>query len=54
MLHSKEEWEPHAGADQRLTGGRDIIKDLIVIRNIRRTNRKELHLQVLIRQASTS
>jgi hypothetical protein len=37
MLHSKEECEPHSGANERLIGGKDIIKDLIVIRNIRRT-----------------
>jgi hypothetical protein len=43
-LHAplKEEWEPQSGANERLIGGRDIIKDLIVIRNIRRTSRKEL------------
>jgi hypothetical protein len=42
MLHSKEEWEPQSGANERPIGGRDIIKGLIVIRNIRRTSRKEL------------
>jgi hypothetical protein len=42
MLRSNEECEPHSGANERFIGGRDIIKDLIVIRNIRRTSRKEL------------
>jgi hypothetical protein len=42
MLHSKEEWESQSGANERLIGGRDIIKGLIVIRKIRRTSRKEL------------
>jgi hypothetical protein len=31
MLHSKEEWEPHSGANERLKGEGDIIKDLIFI-----------------------
>jgi hypothetical protein len=40
MLHSKEEWEPQSGANERLKGGRDIIKGLIVISNISRTAEK--------------
>jgi hypothetical protein len=34
MLHSKQGWEPLADANGRLIGGRDIIKDLIVIRDM--------------------
>jgi hypothetical protein len=47
MLHSKKEWKPHSGANQRLIGGRDIIKDLIVIRSITRTSRKNSPVQAV-------
>jgi hypothetical protein len=50
MLHSKEEWEPHSGANERLIAGRDIITVLIVISNIRNINiRRKTSQKELVR-----
>jgi hypothetical protein len=38
MLHSTRTGKPHSGANERLIGGRNLEKDLIVIREIRRTH----------------
>jgi hypothetical protein len=40
MLHSTRSGKPHSGANERLIGGRNLEKDLIVIREIRRTSRE--------------
>jgi hypothetical protein len=42
MLHSREDWEIHLKANERLIGERGIMKDLRVIRNIGGTSQKEL------------
>jgi hypothetical protein len=42
MLHSTRSGKPHSGANERLIGGRNLEKDLIVIREIRRTSRDKI------------
>jgi hypothetical protein len=43
-LHASliQEWESHSGANERLIGGRDIIEDLTVIKDIRETSQNNL------------
>jgi hypothetical protein len=42
MLHSTRSGKPHSGANERLIGGRNLEKYIIVIRGIRRTSREKL------------